>query len=102
MTQAFIDPTTNVQYVASWQPATKYYPAVPVMVTYPNSARVAQIVPDGETFPIAEPYFWTACPSDVVANQWYYDIVNQTFNLIINAPYPAASDQPNTTGTQGA
>jgi hypothetical protein len=102
MTQAFIDPTTSVQYVVSWKPATQYSPPTPVMATYPNSARVCQVVPDGETFPIAEPYFWTTCPSDVVADQWYYDTVNKTFNLIVNAPYPAASDQPATTGTQAA
>jgi hypothetical protein len=102
MTQAFIDPTTSVQYVVSWQPETKYSPPVPVMATYANSARVAQVVPDGATFPIAEPYFWTACPSDVVADQFYYDTVKKDFNPIVNAPYPAALDQPTTTGTQVA
>jgi hypothetical protein len=102
MTQAFIDPTTAVEHVVSWQPATQYSPSIPIMATYENSARVAQVVADGETFPIAEPYFWTTCSSDVVADEFYYDLINKSFNLIVNAPYLAAFDQPATTGTATA
>lgn len=33
--------------------------------------RVAQVVDNGETFPVAEPLYWLDCEDDVVADQWY-------------------------------
>ena len=33
--------------------------------------RVAQVVNDGETFPVADPLYWKDCADDVVADQWY-------------------------------
>ena len=97
--KALIDlTTTNIQYISSWAGT----PPEPVYSTYPNSARVAQVEPDDQIFPVAEPYFWTDCPSNCVADQWYCDTVNQTVNPIVNAPKPAASDQPITAGLKTA
>jgi hypothetical protein len=97
--KALIDPTTTVEYISSWKAGS---PPTPIYSTYPNSARVAQVEPDDQTFPIAEPYFWTNCADNIVADQFYYDTVAQVINPIANAPIIAASDQPGTTGTQAA
>ena len=35
--------------------------------------RVAQVEPDGSTFEIGLPLFWTPCADDVVADQFWYD-----------------------------
>jgi hypothetical protein len=40
--------------------------------------RVAQVVPTGETFPVAEAFFWTPCADDVVADQFWYDPETKT------------------------
>ena len=100
--KALISPNeAPISYVASW---TTTYPHQPITAIYPNSCRVAQVEPDDQTFPVADPLFWTDCADDVVADQWYYDTVTQTINLIVNAPKPItaapASEQPATTGTQ--
>jgi hypothetical protein len=41
--------------------------------------RVAQVVTDNATFPVAEPeLFWTSCADDVVQDQFWYDPSDQT------------------------
>jgi hypothetical protein len=86
--QALIDPTSFVQYVASWATnpldATTY---VPVMATYPNSARVCQVQMD--SFEIAAPLFWTVCANDVMADEFWFSTVNSVFTPVVNAPYPS-------------
>ena len=47
--------------------------------------RVAQVVNDGETFPVADPLYWKDCADDVVADQWYLDIAT---NEILPKPQP--------------
>jgi hypothetical protein len=39
--------------------------------------RVAQVVPTGETFPVASALFWTPCADNVVADQFWYDPSDQ-------------------------
>jgi hypothetical protein len=42
------------------------------LVTAPDGtvgARVAQVVPDGQDFPIAQPLFWDYCPDNCVADE---------------------------------
>lgn len=58
--------------------------------------RVAQVVPDGGTFPVADTLFWTACPDYVVADQYWYDPADQQFKLVIEA----APNQPTVEGAQ--
>ena len=97
--KALIDPTTtNIQYISSWTGT----PAAPVYSAYPNSCRVAQVEPNDQTFPVAEPFFWNDCPDNCVAGKWYFDTVSKTVNEIVNAPKPAAADQPTIAGLQTA
>jgi hypothetical protein len=88
--QALIDPTTtNIQYIASWTaPVAPSILYTPVYATYANSTRVCQVEPDASVFPVAEPLFWTSCPDNCVANQWYYDTSSNSCDQIVNAPYP--------------
>jgi hypothetical protein len=49
--------------------------------------RVAEVVADGATFPVAETLFWTDFPSDldlalVPQDQYWYDPSNSTIKLI--------------------
>jgi hypothetical protein len=84
--QALISPNEQpIKYISSWDSET---PPQPVWSTYPNGCRVAQVEPDGQTFPVATPLFWTACADNVVADQFYYDTINQTINPIVYAPQP--------------
>jgi len=39
--------------------------------------RVAQVVAEGETFPVASTLFWTPCADNVVADQFWYDPSDQ-------------------------
>lgn len=43
--------------------------------------RVAQIVAEGETFPVATDFFWVACADDVVADKFWYDPQDQTTHI---------------------
>ena len=49
--------------------------------------RVAQVVTEGETFPVSPELFWVACANDVVADQFWYDLSDQQIKPI---PQPEA------------
>lgn len=104
MKQALIDPTTQVSVITSWTPnpnPTGWPKYFPVSTTIENSARVAEVVPAGSSFPIAPPLFWTDCADDVVADQWYYN--TQTEEILVvppPAPEPVPTDQPEVSGAQ--
>lgn len=93
--KALIDPrVTNITYISSWNEVTTTINGVsttswqPVFSTYPNSARVCQVEPDANIFPVADPLYWTACPDSATADQWYCDTSNNTVLEIVNAPEP--------------
>lgn len=44
--------------------------------------RVAQVEQDANIFPVAEGLFWVPCANDVVADQFWYDPVDQTIKAI--------------------
>jgi hypothetical protein len=44
--------------------------------------RVAQVEPDGQTFEVGAPLFWTSCADDVVADQFWYDPSDSTIKPI--------------------
>jgi hypothetical protein len=50
--------------------------------------RVAQVVPENETFPVAPALFWTPCADDVVADQFWYDPADQTIKPFPPPPEP--------------
>jgi hypothetical protein len=79
---------TPIKQITSWNTGTT--PPTPISTNIPNSCRVAQVEPDDQTFPVAEPLFWTDCANDVVADAFYYDTVTKAINPIVNAPIPAA------------
>jgi len=54
--------------------------------------RVAQVEPDADIFPVASTLFWVDCADDVVADQFWFDPVDQAIKPV---PVP---EQP----TQGA
>ena len=64
---------------------------LPITELIPNSGRVAQVEPSEQTFPVAEPLFWTTCADDCVANQWYYDTVQKECFVVPLAPQPVVS-----------
>lgn len=97
MKNAIIDPRDPGVQITGWN--TSVAPAQPISEAIPNSARVAEVA--SQTFPVADPLFWTPCADDVVADQWYYDTVTQNILIIPPAPpKPAAADQPVVTGAQ--
>lgn len=46
--------------------------------------RVAQVVDQGQTFPVSEQMFWTTCADDVVQDQFWYDPSDQQIK-----PFPS-------------
>lgn len=85
MKVALIDPKTSVKYLSSWQEVDKKY--VPVYSVIADSARVAQV--ESTSFPVCEPFFWTQCADNVVADQWYYNTANSVITKVPDpAPYP--------------
>jgi hypothetical protein len=40
--------------------------------------RVAQVVDDGIIFPVSDEMFWFDCAADVMADQFWYDPIEQT------------------------
>lgn len=50
--------------------------------------RVAQVVAEGETFPVAPALFWTPCADDVVADQFWYDPSDDQIKPIPVPPEP--------------
>lgn len=51
--------------------------------------RVAEVVNQGQTFPVAETMFWVACADDVVQDQFWYDPTDQTIK-----PIPQPEPEP--------
>lgn len=92
--KALISPNENpIYFVSGWilNPSPSFLSPgkyLPKFSAYPNSCRVAQVVLDDQIFSVAEPLFWFDCADDVVADQFYFDTVNQTINPIVNAPSP--------------
>lgn len=41
--------------------------------------RVAQVEPDDAIFDVAETLFWIDCPDNIVADQYWYDSVSESF-----------------------
>ena len=63
--------------------------------------RVAQVEPDGQTFEVGKPLFWTPCADNVVADQFWYDPSDQLIKafpiVVTDAPAePAAIASTNT------
>lgn len=59
----------------------------------PNEAahggyRVAQVEPEENIFPVADPLFWLDCADDVVADVFWYDPVNQQIISVPNKETP--------------
>jgi hypothetical protein len=58
--------------------------------------RVAQVEPEGATFPVAAPLFWVSCADDVVQDEFYW---NGNACVAIPTPPLAAAQKPTTTVT---
>lgn len=89
--KALISPNEGpIGHVGAW---TDTNPPNPIWENYPNSARVAQVEPDNNTFPVADPMYWTDCPEDTVADLWWCDTQTNVVSKITNAPKPQTSSQ---------
>lgn len=63
--------------------------------------RVAEVVQDGNTFPLAEGLFWHPCPDYIVADQYWYNPQDEQFyEFPPPGPIPAAGNQANVSGAQ--
>lgn len=48
--------------------------------------RVAQVEPESKIFPVGEPYFWVTCDDNILADQFWYDPIDETiksFSIIV-------------------
>jgi hypothetical protein len=53
--------------------------------------RVAQVVNQGQTFPVSNEMFWIDCADDVLADLFWYDPSDQTIKAI--PPYVATAEE---------
>jgi hypothetical protein len=93
MKNALISPNQQVYQVTGYKFVDGVYQ--PILVLIPNSERVAQV--EETTFEVAPPLFWVQCADSVLADQFYYDSVQQT---ILPIPEPPPIPQPVSSGTQ--
>lgn len=96
MKEAMISPQETLEYQTGWDETTT--PPTPI---YTKGWRVAQVEPEGKTFPMAEPIFWTPCADDVEQDTWFY--VPETKEIIQVPPQPFPMYdvvQPISEGTQ--
>lgn len=61
--------------------------------------RVAQIVRNNQSFPVAPEMFWQPCPDYIIADQYWFNPQDNTFNLIPE-PVLESNQQPTTTGSE--
>ena len=56
-----------------------------------NGIRIAQVEPDDKIFVVAEPLYWTSCPDNCNADNWYF---NTQLNQCVEIPpyVPSAND----------
>ena len=81
--EAMISPQEERQYQTGWDNSTT--PPNPIMDG--NGWRVAQTVPVGQTFPMAEPIFWTECGDDIEQDRFVYNPDDKRF-YPVNLPIP--------------
>ena len=62
--------------------------------------RVAQVVAEGETFPVAVDLFWQECDNTVVADQFWFDLATNTFQAFPVPVITSPTNQPKSTGAQ--
>jgi hypothetical protein len=97
--KALISPNEVFDYkwISSWvqDPQTQVWS--PVYSEIFGCQRVAQVEPDNQTFPVAEPLHWVDCSDDCQADAWYFKD-GQVYIKPQDAPDP--NPQPTTTGTQ--
>jgi hypothetical protein len=95
--KALISPNESFDYtwISSWNEVGSMWQ--PVYSEIFGCQRVAQVEPDNQAFPVAEPLHWVDCPDDCQADAWYFKD-GQVFIKPQNAPDP--NPQPVTTGTQ--
>jgi hypothetical protein len=87
--KALISPNevSNYSYISSWNQVGNVWQ--PVYSEILNCQRVAQVEPDNQAFPIAEPLYWFDCPDNCVADEWYFKD-GQCYVKPQNVPQPNA------------
>ena len=94
MKKALIDTQTVITHIVGWtdEPDPK-----PIYETYPNSARICEVV-DTE-FEVHPSLVWVDCADDVVAAEYWYDTEAKEVKPIENAQAPDL-EQPDMDGLE--
>ena len=97
--KALISPNEvfNYSYISSWTQDSQTQVWNPIYSEILNCQRVAQVEPDNQTFPVAEPLYWFDCSDDCKADLWYFKD-GQVAVKPTDAPNP--NPQPVSQGTQ--
>jgi hypothetical protein len=62
--------------------------------------RIAQVEPDDKIFPVAADFFWVNCADHIVADQHWYDPVDNTIKDMPATVVTPAGNQPVSNGAQ--
>jgi hypothetical protein len=97
--KALISPNESFDYkwISSWNEVGSTWN--PVFSEIFGCQRVAQVEPDNQAFPVAEPLHWVDCPDDCQADAWYFKD-GQVFIKPQDEPHPNGNSQPVTDGMQ--
>jgi len=93
--KALISPNEvfNYSYISSWNEVDGVW--TPVRTEILNCQRVAQVEPDNQAFPVAEPLYWFDCPDNCQADAWYFKD-----GQVAVKPADVPGPQPVSQGTQ--
>ena len=89
--KALISPNESftLSWVSSWNESEAVYSEIL------GCQRVAQVEPDNQAFPVAEPLFWLDCPDECQADAWYFKD-----GQVFVKPESVPGAQPESSGTQ--
>lgn len=73
-------------WVSGWQQSGTTW--APVYSQVENCQRVADVRPDNGAFQVAQPLHWVDCPTDCIADAWYYKN-SQVTKKPVDVPMPA-------------
>ena len=93
MKNALISPNEQVFWLSGWTETIE-----PIYTPISNAERIAEVA--DASFPVAPPLFWIDCADNVVADQFYYNKIDQTIFPVPDPTPPPEPVPPVTSGTQ--
>lgn len=76
----------NLSWISSWT-KNDQEEWEPIYSEIFDCQRIAEVKPDDQVFEVAAPLYWTDCPEECLADEWYFKD-NQCFIKPLDKPEP--------------